>query len=124
MLTCPDGTTITPSTINPNNMSRSDAMAGYIKHLPPRANLVILTNQQVTEVVFNGTTDANNNIIASGVRFQANAGATAYSVQANKEVILAYVLIYFCPPAATWQTALIRWRGMGAVGWRQAVVGE
>ena len=70
-------------------MSRSDAMAGYIKPLPPRPNLVILTNQQVTEVIFNGTQDASGNIIASGVRFQSARGATPYSVQANKEVILS-----------------------------------
>jgi hypothetical protein len=84
-----DGVTITPSTINPTNQSRSDAMAGYIRPLPPRQNLFILTDQQVTQVIFNGSTDASGNVIASGVRFQRAAGAPTYSVQANKEVILA-----------------------------------
>ena len=84
-----DGVTITPSTINPVNGSRSDAMAGYINPLPPRRNLVILTGQQVTQVVFNGSTDASGNAIASGVRFQAYAGAQSYSAVANREVILA-----------------------------------
>jgi hypothetical protein len=75
-------------------MSRSDAMAGYIRPNPPRPNLVILTDQQVTQILFNGTTDANGNIIASGVSFQANANAPVYSVQANKEVILSYVFSF------------------------------
>ncbi len=66
--------------------------AGYIDPLPPRANLVILNGQQVTQVIFNGSTDASGNMVASGVRFQANAGTQSYSVQANKEVILASVL--------------------------------
>lgn len=57
--------------------------------MPPRANLVILTGQQVTEVIFNGTQDASGNQIASGIKFQAYAGAQAFTVQANKEVILA-----------------------------------
>lgn len=81
--------TITTSTINTSNQTRSDAKAGYITPLPPRSNLVILTGQQVTSVVFNGSTDANGGVIASGVTFQAASGATEYSVQANKEVILA-----------------------------------
>jgi choline dehydrogenase-like flavoprotein len=66
-------------------------MAGYIRPLPPRPNLTILTGQQVTEILFNGSTDASGNIVTSGVRFQAYAGARAYSVEAQKEVILAYV---------------------------------
>lgn len=84
-----DGVTINPSTINPSNGTRCDSKAGYIDRLPPRSNLVILTNQQVTQVIFNGTKDASGNIIASGVRFHGSRGATAYTVQANKEVILA-----------------------------------
>lgn len=81
--------TLTPSTLNAINQTRSDSKAGYIDPLPPRSNLVILTGQQVTQVIFNGSTDASGNIIASGVKFQASAGATAYTVQANKEILLA-----------------------------------
>jgi choline dehydrogenase len=84
-----DGVTINPSTINAVNGTRSDSKAGYIDPMAPRSNLVILTNQQVTQVIFNGSTDASGNIIASGVRFQGSRGAAAYTVQANKEVILA-----------------------------------
>ena len=80
---------MTPSTINVKNGSRSDAKAGYIDPLPPRSNLVILTGQQVTSVIFNGSSDASGNVIASGVTFQASEGDTSYSVQANREVILS-----------------------------------
>jgi len=83
------GVMITPSIINPVNQTRSNSKAGYIDPLPPRSNLVILTGQQVTSVIFNGSTDANGGLIASGVTFQAARGSTSYSVQANKEVILA-----------------------------------
>ncbi|ORY28016.1 GMC oxidoreductase-domain-containing protein [Naematelia encephala] len=83
------GVMITPSTLNMRNQSRSDSKAGYIDPLPPRSNLVILTGQQVTEVLFNGTKDASGNVMASGVKFQASSSATSYSVQANREVILA-----------------------------------
>ena len=82
------GVMISPSTINPVNQTRSDAKAGYIDPLPPRENLVILTGQQVTSIIFNGSTSGGN-AVASGVTFQSGAGATSYSVQANKEVILS-----------------------------------
>lgn len=82
------GVMITPSTINPINQTRSDSKAGYIDPLPPRSNLVILTGQQVTSVIFNGST-VDGNVVASGVTFQSGSGSTSYSVQANKEVILA-----------------------------------
>ncbi|WWC92503.1 uncharacterized protein L201_007462 [Kwoniella dendrophila CBS 6074] len=83
------GAWLSTSTINVSNQTRSDSKAGYIDPLPPRSNLVILTGQQVTQVLFNGTKDANGNIVASGLKFQADKDATSYSVQANKEVILA-----------------------------------
>lgn len=86
---CIDGVTINPSTINPTNGSRSDSKAGYLDPMGPRQNLVVLTRQQVTQVIFNGSTDASGNIIASGVRFQSARGAASYTVQANKEVIIA-----------------------------------
>lgn len=70
-------------------MSRCDSKAGYIDPLPPRDNLVILTEQQVTGITFNGSTDANGNVIASGVTFQARAGAQSYTANANREVILS-----------------------------------
>ena len=82
------GAMISPSTLNMRNQTRSDSYAGYIQPLAPRSNLVILTGQQVTSVIFNSSTDASGNKYASGVTFQAATGETSYSVQANKEVIL------------------------------------
>jgi choline dehydrogenase len=83
------GSYFCPLTLNPSNMTRSDSKAGYIDGLPPRDNLVILTGQQVTQITFNGTNDADGNILASGISFQASAGGTAYTANARKEVILS-----------------------------------
>lgn len=83
------GVTLTPSTLFQDNQTRCDSKAGYIDSQPDRPNLVILTRQQVTEVLFNGTKDDAGNDVASGISFTANDGAAVYSVQANKEVILA-----------------------------------
>lgn len=83
------GVSITPSTMFQDNQTRCDSKAGYIDSRPDRPNLVILTGQQVTEVLFNGTKDADGNDVASGVSFAAYDGAATYTVQANKEVILA-----------------------------------
>lgn len=85
------GVSLSTSTLNMRNQTRSDSKAGYIDPLPPRSNLVILTHQQVTGIIFNGTTDSSGNVVASGVSFQANSSESTYSVQANKEVILWYV---------------------------------
>ncbi|KAL7420883.1 hypothetical protein Q5752_004837 [Cryptotrichosporon argae] len=82
------GVMITPSTLNMRNGSRCDSKAGYIDPYPPRDNLVILTRQQVTGIAFNGT-DADGNVVANSVSFQANASEPSYTVTANKEVILA-----------------------------------
>jgi choline dehydrogenase len=82
------GASITPSIINVVNQTRSDSKAAYIDPLPPRSNLVILTGQQVTSVIFNGST-VDGNVVASGITFQSAAGGRSYSVQANKEVILS-----------------------------------
>ncbi|EIW69326.1 hypothetical protein TREMEDRAFT_30858 [Tremella mesenterica DSM 1558] len=84
-----NGVMICPSTINMHNETRSDSYYGYIQPLPPRSNLVILTGFQVTQVIFNGTSDSNGNKYASGLKFKASATDTEYAVQANKEVILA-----------------------------------
>lgn len=90
-LTLADGVTITPSTLNAPIGSRSDSKTAYIEPNSARPNLVVLTGQQVTKVLFNGTKDASGNIIASGVQFAASASDTTYTVNANKEVILTCV---------------------------------
>ncbi|EOQ99109.1 Choline dehydrogenase [Wallemia ichthyophaga EXF-994] len=87
------GPVITTSTINPSNMSRSDPKAGYIDPLPPRPNLTILTNHQVTTVDFSDEKDADGNLVANGVYFGKTDGSTDsndyFRATANKEVILS-----------------------------------
>lgn len=80
--------TITPSTLNPVNQTRSDSLRGYIQAAPPRSNLVILTGQQGTKLLFNGTKDAKGNVAATGVLFQAAPGAPVYTVNVTQEVIV------------------------------------
>ena len=55
---------------------------GYLDPIATRSNLVVLTGHLATKINFDGTT-------ATGVTFAATAGGTAYTVIANKEVILA-----------------------------------
>ena len=86
------GPVITPSILNPTNMSRSDPKAGYIDPLPPRSNLKILTNHLVTSIDFSDEKDAQGNLIANGVYFGKADGSdkkNLYHVKAKKEVILS-----------------------------------
>ncbi|CAE6440712.1 unnamed protein product [Rhizoctonia solani] len=78
--------TITPSTLNPSNFTRSNSLAGYITPVGPRNNLVILTGMQATGLVWGSKTSGG--AVATGVNFAAGAGAQTYSVKASKEVIL------------------------------------
>ena len=86
------GPVITPSILNPTNMSRSDPKAGYIDPLPPRSNLKILTNHLVTSIDFSDEKDGQGNLIANGVYFGKADGSdkkNLYHVKAKKEVILS-----------------------------------
>ncbi|TIB75663.1 hypothetical protein E3Q23_02261 [Wallemia mellicola] len=86
------GPVITPSILNPTNMSRSDPKAGYIDPLPPRPNLTILTRHMVTTIDWSDEKDADGNLIASGVYFGKADGSNKndlYHVKAKKEVILS-----------------------------------
>ncbi|KAF8711925.1 GMC oxidoreductase family, partial [Rhizoctonia solani] len=78
--------TITPSTLNPSNFTRSNSLAGYITPVGPRSNLVILTGVQATGLVWGSK--KNGGAVATGVNFAASAGGQTYSVKASKEVIL------------------------------------
>ncbi|CAE6357849.1 unnamed protein product [Rhizoctonia solani] len=77
---------ITPSTLNAHNFTRSNSMAGYINPVGPRSNLVILTGMQATSLVWGN--EGSSGAVATGVNFAASAGAQSYTVKANKEVIL------------------------------------
>lgn len=90
-LTDPANGTVTgvgwvPSIINPKNGSRSDSKTAYIDP-NTRSNLVILTGQQVTRVIWNST--ANGSAVAGGVAFAASASYAESIVYATKEVILS-----------------------------------
>ncbi|CAE6529749.1 unnamed protein product [Rhizoctonia solani] len=78
--------TITPSTLNPTNYTRSNSLAGYITPVGPRSNLVILTGMQATGLVWGSKTSIG--AVATGVSFAASAGSQTYSVKASKEVII------------------------------------
>ncbi|CAE6483437.1 unnamed protein product [Rhizoctonia solani] len=78
--------TITPSTLNPSNFTRSNSLAGYITPVGPRGNLVILTGVQATGLVW--SSKKTGGAVATGVNFAASAGGQTYSVKASKEVIL------------------------------------
>nr|QFZ88923.1 glucose oxidase [Basidioascus sp.] len=81
------GAVITPSTLNTVNMSRSDPKAGYIDPMPPRDNLVVLTNHQVTKILWKTDRDGNN-VVADGVEFGPD-NENLSQVKVNKEVILS-----------------------------------
>ncbi|EUC61195.1 GMC oxidoreductase [Rhizoctonia solani AG-3 Rhs1AP] len=78
--------TISPSTLNPTNYTRSNSLAGYITPVGPRKDLVILTGMQATGLVWG--TKSSRGAVATAVNFAASAGAQTYSVKASKEVIL------------------------------------
>jgi choline dehydrogenase-like flavoprotein len=70
------------------NGQRSDSRRGYIDN-NNSPNLVVLTGQMGTKIVFSDKKDKNGNVVATGVQFAAADGATTYTVTANKEVIVA-----------------------------------
>jgi choline dehydrogenase-like flavoprotein len=84
----PHGGTIVPSTMDSRNGQRSDSRRGYIDN-NNSPNLVVLTGQMGTKIVFSDKKDKNGNVVATGVQFAAADGATTYTVTANKEVIVA-----------------------------------
>jgi hypothetical protein len=57
--------TITPSTLNAYNFTRSNSLAGYITPVGPRSNLVILTGMQATGLVWG--TKSSAGVVATGV---------------------------------------------------------
>lgn len=81
------GTYMATSNINPSNWTRSFSRSGYIDPNVARSNLVILTEHQATQVVFN--TSDSKNVKATGVKFKRNRDGTEYTVNAAREVILS-----------------------------------
>lgn len=81
------GCNIATSAINPANWTRSYSRSGYLDPLPPRSNYAVLTNAQVTRILFSNS--SADNITATGVEYTTDGGATMSNVTVSKEVILA-----------------------------------
>ncbi|WFD27260.1 hypothetical protein MNAN1_002256 [Malassezia nana] len=81
------GTFVTTSNINPSNWTRSFSRSGYIDPNVARSNLVILTEHQATQVVFN-TSDPKS-VKATAVKFKRNREGSEYTVNAAREVIIS-----------------------------------
>lgn len=88
--------TITPSTLDSSTGKRTTSRTAYIDGVT-RTNLVVLTDQQVTKVVFSGK-DAQGNVNATGVECSPYSGGETFSITATKEVILSWV------PGEAWLT--------------------
>lgn len=86
----PHGGTIVPSTMDARNGARSDSRTAYIDN-NNSPNLVVLTGQMGTKIIFSDKKDKDGNVVATGVQFSAADGATSYTVKANKEVIVSCV---------------------------------
>ena len=82
------GSFISPSTINPSNLTRSYSRSAYIDSLPPRPNLHILTEYTVLKFNFASHTDSGKKV-ASGVEFGKSKDAGRKTVDVAKEVVLA-----------------------------------
>ncbi|KAJ2922756.1 hypothetical protein H1R20_g14329, partial [Candolleomyces eurysporus] len=81
---------ITPSSVNPTNLTRSYSRPAYIDSLPPRSNLHILAEATVTKVGFSDQVRSDTNeLIANTVEFAKESGSTRYVVGVSREVILA-----------------------------------
>ena len=72
----------TPEAANPSNYTRSSSLTAYFDTVSGRRNLKMLTNHQVTEIVFSGNA-------AVGVKATNRATGQVISFKANNEVILA-----------------------------------
>jgi len=82
------GSFISPSTINPSNLTRSYSRSAYIDSLPPRPNLHILTEYTVLKFNFASRTDSGKKV-ASSVEFGKDKDAGRKTVGVAKEVVLA-----------------------------------
>ncbi|KAF8159180.1 hypothetical protein B0H34DRAFT_655044 [Crassisporium funariophilum] len=80
---------ISPSSINPHNLTRSYSRSAYIDSLPPRSNLHILPSATVVRIVLSDKPDSSGNLYATGVEFAGNPTASRTTVKVKKEVILA-----------------------------------
>jgi choline dehydrogenase-like flavoprotein len=81
----PLGTFWTPNSIDNSTKERCHARKAYYDPISSRANLRLLTNTHVDEIIFK----QGKEITANGVKVTSNIDGTKTSVYATKEVILA-----------------------------------
>jgi choline dehydrogenase-like flavoprotein len=81
----PLGTFWTPNSIDNSTKERCHARKAYYDPISSRANLHLLTNTHVDEIIFK----QGEEITANGVKVTSNIDGTQTSVYAAKEVILA-----------------------------------
>ncbi|CCA69994.1 related to Glucose oxidase [Serendipita indica DSM 11827] len=77
---------ITPTTINPDDGTRSYAKTAYLDPTKDRSNLIVLLNSQATKITFDTSGSVPR---ASGVDFAQQSGGRTYHVEAKSEVIIS-----------------------------------
>jgi choline dehydrogenase-like flavoprotein len=80
------GAFVSPSWINPSNLTRSYAKSAYLDPVLYLPNLSVLVNSTVTRIIFR---DGSGDLTATGVEFAATADGPRQTVSAKKEVIIA-----------------------------------
>lgn len=81
------GSFLATSCIDPSNWQRSSSRTGYLNDVDrSRANLHVLTGNQVTQVLTNNT---DGMVVATGVEYATRSGAQRRTVNAAREVILS-----------------------------------
>jgi choline dehydrogenase len=80
------GAFISPSWINPSNLTRSYAKSAYLDPVLSLPNLSVLVNATATRIIFGS---GSGDLTATGVEFAATADGPRETVTAKKEVIIA-----------------------------------
>ncbi|KAI0174050.1 GMC oxidoreductase [Pestalotiopsis sp. NC0098] len=81
----------TPHNQDPETATRSSAREAYYDTVATRSNLHLITGQQVTRILSNGTGDS---VCVTGVEFASGRNASRSSVAVQKEAILAAGAIF------------------------------
>jgi len=83
-----EGHSLTPSSVNPTNSTRSYAASAYFAPFSYRKNLHLITNAQVNNIMLSKHS-SNGLQHANGVNFTDLATNKTYTVKAKKQVILS-----------------------------------
>lgn len=82
------GSYVGSAAINPTNWTRSSARAAYLDPYAYRPNLRVLTSTYVTKVNMEDDPDLPGSKRAVSVTFQTSPTSSAYTINANREVIM------------------------------------